>query len=340
MTPLFSIIIPLFNREKLVIDTINSLLAQTEKSWEAIFVDDGSTDNSREVVRKYAEQYTGITLLERPSERTKGPSACRNIGFQRARGKYVFYLDSDDLLEKHFCENASRAFHENPELDFLGVQCVYFSATVEELLRHSYPVEPHSDEIRTHYLEKSLRVQSESFCWRKTFLDRYPNHWPEDQRVGEDRVCYYRILTRPCIGSWEKSPIQVFHRSGNPSGTNNDQLTPQINRNPRFAYERVLTAQRLIDAFKDAEMLTPSAEKLLLENSLCTLRGVLSYHHTQIANDAFQQIIAFAGQVNRQEYIRKAKSYMRFALVFRLHRIPFVEKTYRIIRRIFTRAGK
>ena len=176
MTPLFSIVIPLFNREKLVIDTINSLLAQTEKSWEAIFVDDGSTDRSREVVRKYAEQYTGITLLERPSERKKGPSACRNIGFHQARGEFIFYLDSDDLLEKHFCENASRAFRENPKLDFLGVQCVYFSTTVEELLRHTYPAEPHSDDIRTHYLEKSPRVQSESFCWRKTFLDRYPNH--------------------------------------------------------------------------------------------------------------------------------------------------------------------
>ena len=97
---------------------------------------------------------------------------------------------------------------------------------------------------------------------------------------------------------------------------------------------------RLIDAFRDAEVLTPSAEKLLLENALSALRGVLSYHHTKVATDAFHQVLAFASQVNRPEYIRKAKFYMRFAWVFRFHRIPFVEKTYRIVRRVFTRVRK
>lgn len=340
MNPVFSVIIPLFNREKLVVDTITSLLAQTETQWEAIIVDDGSTDNSREVVRKYAEQYPKIILLERPSNRPKGPSACRNIGFQKARGEFVFYLDSDDLLENHFCENAVRSFREDPSIDFLGVQCVNFSSSVEELLQHTHSVDHHDDEIRTHYLEKTLWVQTESFCWRKSFLDGYPNHWPEDQRVGEDRVCYYRILTRPCSGSWGKLPIQVFHRCGNPDGTNNDQLTPQVNRNSRFAYERVLTAKRLIDIFKDSGVLTSSSEKLLLENALNSLRGVLSYRHTQIAKDLFQQIKAFAWLVDRPEYVRKAEKYMHFAWVFRLHRLPPIEKSYRFVRRLFTRGRR
>ncbi len=340
MNPVFSIIIPLFNREKLIVDTIGSLLAQSETNWEALIVDDGSTDRSREVVRQYSDQDPRIILLERPAERRKGPSACRNIGFESARGDYIFYLDSDDLLEEHFCENAAFEFREDPELDFLGVQCIYFSMNTDELLDHSYQPDFHDDEIKVHYIEKSLRVQTESFCWRKSFLDRYQNHWPEDQRVGEDRVCYYRILTRPCFGSWAKSKVQVFHRSGNPSGIENDQLTPQVNRNPQYAKERTLTAKRLIDAFIDSDALSSASEKLLLDNALCTLRGVLSYNHTDIAKDAFQQIVSFANRVNRPEYLRKAKTYMRLAWVFRFHRIPFVEKCYRIIRGFFTRGEK
>ena len=222
--PRFSIIIPLFNREILVRDTIDSLLNQTDSDWEAILVDDGSTDRSREVVREYAQQDTRIRLFERAPDRTKGPSACRNIGFENARGQLVYYLDSDDLLEKHFCENAGRAFLEDPSLDFLGVQCVYFSGSVRDLVQKEYPVPTHDDCIRSYYLEKTLWVQSESFCWKKSFLERFPRHWPEDQRVGEDRVCYYRILTHPCKGAWGKGTVQVYHRTGKPR-TENDQLT-------------------------------------------------------------------------------------------------------------------
>ena len=340
MNPVFSIIIPLFNRETLIIDTINSLLAQSEPHWEAIVVDDGSTDRSREIVRRYSDKDPRIILLERPADRRKGPSACRNIGFESARGDYIFYLDSDDLLEEHFCENAALEFHENSNLDFLGVQCVYFSMSVDELLRHSYQPSVHDDEIKIHYIEKTLRVQTESFCWRKSFLDRYPNHWPEDQRVGEDRVCYYRMLTHPCFGSWAKSKVQVFHRSGNPTSINNDQLTPQVNRNPQYANERALTAKRLIDAFIDSDALSSASEKLLLDNALSTLRGVLSYNHTEIAIDVFQQIVSFANRVNRPDYLRRAKTYMRLAWVFRFHRIPFVERSYRVIRGFLTRGKK
>ena len=340
MKPVFSVIIPLFNREKLVVDTINSILAQTETNWEAIIVDDGSTDHSCEVVRKYAEHNPKIILLQRSDNRPKGPSACRNIGYEKARGDFIFYLDSDDLLEKHFFENAARTFKEDPKLDFLGVQCIYFSKSVEELLKHNYPIEFHDDDIRTHYLEKTLWVQTESFCWRKSFLDRYPIHWPEDQRVGEDRVCYYRILTQPCIGSWSRSRVQVYHRCGNSDGSQNDQLTPQVNRNPHFAAERVLTAKRLFDAFNNSQVFSSASEKLLLNNALNTLRGVLSYHHTNIAKDSFQQIVTFAQQINRPDYIRKAKYYMRFAWIFRLHRISFVEKSYQAIRRFLTRSER
>ncbi len=335
--PVFSIIIPLFNREHLVHDTIHSLFLQTETNWEAVIVDDGSTDKSREVVKNYAASDRRIILLERPADRPKGPSSCRNIGFQSARGRFVYYLDSDDLLEKHFCENAAREFHKNSKLDFLGVQCIYFSGSVDELLKQSYPPQSHHDEIRTHYLEKSLWVQTESFCWRKSFLDRFPDHWPEDQRVGEDRVCYYRILTQPCFGTWETIPVQVYHRTGNPLDRRNDQLTPQVNRNPRLAAERVLTVRRLIEAFRNSNEMTAASETLLLSNALYALRGVLSYNHTDAAEECFRQLSAFAREINRPEFIRKAKWYMRLKCLFRFHRIPFVEKCYGLFRHFFGR---
>ena len=331
--PRFSIVIPLFNRELLIRDTLDSLLRQTLPDWEAIVVDDGSTDHSCETVREYSQSDPRIKLLHRTADRIKGPSACRNIGFENAQGQYVYYLDSDDLLERRFCENASKTFEKNPSIDFLGVQCIYFSGEVQKLFQTDFPLLFHDDDIRTHYLEKTLWLQTESFCWKKSFLDSFPRHWPEDQRVGEDRVCYYRILTRPCHGLWEQDAVQVYHRTGKTGAGQHNQLTSQINRNSALASERVLTAQRLIDAFRDSEALTSSSQTLLLDNTLYALRDLLSCNHIQAAKDCFRLLRTFAHESNRPEFIRKGTWYMRLRCLFRLYRIPLIEKSFMNVRR-------
>lgn len=324
--PVFSIIIPLFNREELVRETLDSLLIQTFSDWESLVVDDGSTDRSRETVSEYAQRDSRIRLLERPADRLKGPSSSKNFGFEHARGTLIYYLDSDDLLEKHFCENAVKTFAANPSADFIGVQCIPFSGDSQEAASKTYPREFPDGDIRSHYLEKTLWVQTETFCWRKKFLDRFPRHWPEDQRVGEDRVCYYRILTQSCTGVWPSENVQVLHRSGSVSAGVKDQLTPQINRRRDLAAQRVLTAERLIEAFRKSDRLNPVSETLLLDNALFCLRGVLSYNHRDLASRTFSLITQFANETNRPEYIRKAKRYIRLRTLFRFHRIPAVER--------------
>ncbi|MDB0061197.1 FkbM family methyltransferase [bacterium] len=88
-----SIIIPSFNRADLISETLDSVLNQTYRYWECIIVDDGSTDFSSEIISKYLELDNRFKYLERPKDRLKGPSACRNIGLQNAKGEYVIFLD-------------------------------------------------------------------------------------------------------------------------------------------------------------------------------------------------------------------------------------------------------
>ena len=95
--PLVTVVIPSFNRYDLIQDTIKSVHAQTMSDWELLIVDDGSTDNTQEIVRRYAEEDSRIRLLERTYQ-PKGPSSCRNIGIAEARAPYCIFLDSDDLL--------------------------------------------------------------------------------------------------------------------------------------------------------------------------------------------------------------------------------------------------
>src|SRR5690606_11487333 len=90
MSPLISVIIANYNYGRYLAETIESVLAQTYPNVEIIFIDDGSTDNSLEVAQQYP-----ITIL---AQENQGVSAARNNAAQYARGEYVLFLDSDDLL--------------------------------------------------------------------------------------------------------------------------------------------------------------------------------------------------------------------------------------------------
>ena len=110
---LVSIITPVYNGEKYVKETINSVLKQTYSNWEMIVVDDGSKDNSAQIVRKYANIDRRIILIQQPNA---GSAAARNNGISRANGQYIALLDADDLWEPNFIESQLALMKEKKAL--------------------------------------------------------------------------------------------------------------------------------------------------------------------------------------------------------------------------------
>jgi hypothetical protein len=94
--PLVTTIIPVFNRPALVLDAVDSVLAQSYRPIEIIIVDDGSTDDTPEVADRLAKQHEGIVRVIHAANR--GPGLAREAGRLAARGDYIQHLDSDDLL--------------------------------------------------------------------------------------------------------------------------------------------------------------------------------------------------------------------------------------------------
>lgn len=100
MYPLVSIIIPTYNRSHYLGETLDSVRKQTYHHWECIVVDDGSKDATEELMEFYCEQDRRITYYKRSEHFLKGANGCRNYGFELSKGKYIQYLDSDDLLSQ------------------------------------------------------------------------------------------------------------------------------------------------------------------------------------------------------------------------------------------------
>ncbi len=108
MMPLASVIIPTFNREKYVIKALESVLAQTYRSYEIIVIDDGSTDHTAEALRKFS----GRIVYHRQDN--KGVSAARNTGIRLAKGEWVAFLDSDDEWDPEYLSYQMGGIKEKP----------------------------------------------------------------------------------------------------------------------------------------------------------------------------------------------------------------------------------
>ncbi len=105
MDDLVSVIIPTFNRAYRLPTTLASVLAQTHRNWELVLVDDGSTDNTREVVAAVGDE-----RIRYFNQENKGQSAARNHGLDEARGEYIVFLDSDNEFEPTLLEKEVALF--------------------------------------------------------------------------------------------------------------------------------------------------------------------------------------------------------------------------------------
>lgn len=99
MNPEVSVIMPLYNNQKHIEKSIHSVLSQTFKHFEIIVVDDCSSDDSVSIVKRLAEEDPRIKLYH--MEENGGAAAARNVGVEKASGRYIAYLDSDDLWKEH-----------------------------------------------------------------------------------------------------------------------------------------------------------------------------------------------------------------------------------------------
>jgi teichuronic acid biosynthesis glycosyltransferase TuaG len=110
---LVSIITPMYNGAKFVRQTIESVLSQSYGNWEMFVIDDGSTDEGPEIVKKYSTLDNRIKLL---TQRNAGSAAARNNGIRHAMGQYIALLDSDDTWNKDFLEKQLKLMKEKNAL--------------------------------------------------------------------------------------------------------------------------------------------------------------------------------------------------------------------------------
>ena len=121
-----SIIIPLYNKAQSITHTLDSVLAQTYTDYEVIIVNDGSTDDSGEVVEQYIKNHPQLqSIIHLINKANGGVSSARNAGIRAARTEFVALLDGDDIWDSLFLEEQVRLIQDFPNAGIYGVNYAF-----------------------------------------------------------------------------------------------------------------------------------------------------------------------------------------------------------------------
>src|SRR5574344_1567100 len=109
-----SVIVPVYNTSKYLKKCLDSILSQKGQNFEIILINDGSTDNSEQIIKDYQNKFPDIIKLY--TKKNGGLSDARNYGVQKANGKYFCFIDSDDYIDKNLFKELEKEFANEPDL--------------------------------------------------------------------------------------------------------------------------------------------------------------------------------------------------------------------------------
>jgi glycosyltransferase involved in cell wall biosynthesis len=132
-----SVIIPAYNYGRFIAETVESLLSQTYRDFECIIIDNGSTDETQEVLKKIVDKRIVCIRQE-----NKGVSHARNAGLKMAKGEYVLFLDADDLVENRKLEESVNFLEQHPGVDLVYSDMRYFKDGNSRELFYDYFCDP------------------------------------------------------------------------------------------------------------------------------------------------------------------------------------------------------
>ncbi|MBO4707169.1 MAG: glycosyltransferase family 2 protein [Elusimicrobiaceae bacterium] len=190
-TPKISIIVPVYNVEQYISECIESLINQTLKDIEIIFVDDCGTDNSLNIVNDFAKRDKRIIILR--LKNNSGVSACRNAGIKHAHAPYIMFCDSDDFYSPTMCEEMLNAIENSgADIAMCGTNIIYETDEKLKLGDDEYYRVKYEG---THEVTNDIVNNSDVSAWnkicKKEFFDKYNIQYPFGLRYED--AYFFRI---------------------------------------------------------------------------------------------------------------------------------------------------
>lgn len=211
---LVSIIIPVYNAEKFISDAINSALNQTYPKIEVLVADDCSKDKSREAIKSFKND-SRVKIFSNDSN--IGAGNTRNKLIKESRGKYIAFLDSDDLIKPDKIEKQIDAFHQNSSLALCGTFCQMTNESLKfikiEEKNISYSDIKREIEFKNQFIGASIMIKKEVLEEIGGYRDFFSKFYNEDYDLAARIVEKYAAINIP-------EPLYIYRMNFNSSSQN------------------------------------------------------------------------------------------------------------------------
>ena len=208
-TPLISVIVPAYNVEKYIKTCLDSLINQTYSNFEIIVVNDGSTDQTEEILRSYQSNPKFCIY----SQKNGGLSAARNHGLKLANGELVCFIDSDDSVKSNYLEKLAAPFFEDLDVDI--TVCGYQEKFENSVINHALK----SQKITGRKATEDLLIKQQDFdvlAWNKLYRKKlFVSHhieYPVGQ-IHEDNLTTYKLFSHAQKVFYISDVLYIYQRT-------------------------------------------------------------------------------------------------------------------------------
>ena len=261
--PLISIVIPVYNAEKYLRACLDSVLAQTYKNWEAICVNDGSSDNSAQILKEYAAKDARFHII---NQQNSGVSTARNTGMRQTTGKYLMYLDSDDIWHPQTLEILQNVMEKsNADMGCFKYQEVYPDT---KIIYNNYMVDSDLKLCKTPLLSFIHRkIKTGILIWNKIYrTDKIKNISFCNLKQGEDDVYSLSVLLK--ISSIAMLDNVLYYYMQNPQSIMHQADEAKIRGNRLKIEEKITAIIQDYCLLSSDELLKKECQKYLSEKIL------------------------------------------------------------------------
>lgn len=268
-----SIIIPSFNRESLIGETLDSVLNQSYQNWECIIVDDGSTDNTKEVIFSYLLKDNRLKYYDRPNNYKSGGAGARNFGFDIAKGEYIQFLDSDDLLHPQKLEIQINSLEKNRQANYSVCENLVFKDNPSNGLNSWFNSKSDSNERLYTYVIKKLGIQTASPIFRRRFLEEIKSDsglFDQDLLQSQEWELYCRIIEKD--SHYLYIPDVLLFIRDNQQSITGDFLKIK----PHAIYSQIKALRSIHNYLKERNKLTKELNKYFINSGITIMKKIIN----------------------------------------------------------------
>lgn len=192
MIPKVTIIMATFNRAHFIVETLQSIQAQTFQNWECLIIDDGGTDNTAEVIAPILAQVNRFKFIKRPDTYKKGLPGCRNLGLDLAKGAFVIFFDDDDIVHPDNLKICLEVIEENT-VDFCHYQKLSYIDKKPIIETKPITIKQYFSKADIEkVITQEIGLASCTVMWKKQCFDNC--RFDENLLYAEEWECYSRLM--------------------------------------------------------------------------------------------------------------------------------------------------